>query len=229
MVRDAVKEMDLKELERKAFRSTFQDGLWDIYLGLILAAMAIGVLLSDIGVPASNLWQELIYIAMMGFSILVLIAGKKFITTPRIGLVKFGPKRKRKINLVRVVLTISVLMGLLAWVFASQMGKGSLSELASWNLLFPVGWAINVLIVLGLVAYFLDFSRLYVIAVLYAIAIPLNEVLAEYAQISFTGAIAFGIPGLIILCMGTVVFSRFLKEYPLPIKEPSQEALSDKP
>ncbi|MBN2258633.1 MAG: hypothetical protein JW704_12600 [Anaerolineaceae bacterium] len=25
--------MDLKVLEKKAYRSTFQDGLWDLYLG----------------------------------------------------------------------------------------------------------------------------------------------------------------------------------------------------
>ena len=28
-------QLNLKEIERKAFRSTYQDGLWDIHLGLI--------------------------------------------------------------------------------------------------------------------------------------------------------------------------------------------------
>ena len=38
-------EINLKELERRAWRSVFQDGLWDIYLGLLLMAMAILTLL----------------------------------------------------------------------------------------------------------------------------------------------------------------------------------------
>ncbi len=33
--------MDLKMLEKNAWRSFHQDGLWDIYLGLILWALAI--------------------------------------------------------------------------------------------------------------------------------------------------------------------------------------------
>jgi len=33
--------LDLKELEKKAWRSTFQDGLWDIYFGLLIFGMGI--------------------------------------------------------------------------------------------------------------------------------------------------------------------------------------------
>ena len=34
-------QINLKEIERKAFRSTYQDGLWDIYFGLIVVGMSI--------------------------------------------------------------------------------------------------------------------------------------------------------------------------------------------
>jgi hypothetical protein len=37
--------ISLKELERKAFRSTFQDGLWDMYLGFLLLMMGMGLVL----------------------------------------------------------------------------------------------------------------------------------------------------------------------------------------
>ena len=33
--------LNLKEIERKAFRSTYEDGLWDIYFGLIVICMSI--------------------------------------------------------------------------------------------------------------------------------------------------------------------------------------------
>ena len=30
--------INLKEIERKAFRTTYQDGLWDMYFGLVVVA-----------------------------------------------------------------------------------------------------------------------------------------------------------------------------------------------
>ncbi len=38
--------INLKEIERKAYRSTFQDGLWDIFLGLAFLNFPILALLS---------------------------------------------------------------------------------------------------------------------------------------------------------------------------------------
>ncbi len=31
--------LNLKEIEKRAFRSTYQDGLWDIYYGLVVISM----------------------------------------------------------------------------------------------------------------------------------------------------------------------------------------------
>ena len=33
--------LDLKAIERKAFRATHQDGLWDIYIGWVVGSMAL--------------------------------------------------------------------------------------------------------------------------------------------------------------------------------------------
>ena len=34
-------KVDLRELEKKAWKSTFQDGLWDIYIGLLFMGMGL--------------------------------------------------------------------------------------------------------------------------------------------------------------------------------------------
>jgi len=36
-------QLDLKQIERRAFRSTYQDGLWDLYFGLFVVCMSIFV------------------------------------------------------------------------------------------------------------------------------------------------------------------------------------------
>lgn len=204
--------IDLKEIERKAWRSFYQDGLWDIFLGLLLLAMAISALLSDIG--ASEPVQYGIMIALEALAILVLFVGKRLITVPRMGRVKFGPKRRRRLSKVSVILAISVLAGVVLFV-AAQAVRGNLLEWMTLEFIFPAGWVVNCLVVFGLMAYFLDFSRLYVIGVMYAIAVPLDILQREFTSIDLTFA-AFGVPAAVILLMGAVVFARFLRDYPLP-------------
>lgn len=204
--------IDLKEIERKAWRSFYQDGLWDIFLGLLLLAMAISALLSDIG--ASEPVQYGIMIALEALAILVLFVGKRLITVPRMGRVKFGPKRRRRLSKVSVILAISVLAGVVLFV-AAQAVRGNLLEWMTLEFIFPAGWMVNCLVVFGLMAYFLDFSRLYVIGVMYAIAVPLDILQREFTSIDLTFA-AFGVPAAVILLMGAVVFARFLRDYPLP-------------
>jgi len=204
--------INLKEVERKAWRSFYQDGLWDIFLGLVLLAMAISALLSDIG--TSEPLQCGIMIALEALAILALFVGKRLITVPRMGRVKFGPKGRRRLSKVSVILAISVLVGLVFFLAAPAI-TGSPSKGMTLEFILPAGWVVNCLVVFGLMAYFLDFSRLYLIGVLYALAVPLDIMQREFASIDLTFA-AFGVPAAVILLMGAVVFIRFLRDYPLP-------------
>ena len=203
--------INLKELEKKAFRSTFQDGLWNIFLGIILMAMAVNTLLSRIGV--SGLETMAVFISLEVVAIIVLFVGKRRITVPRIGHVKFSSKRRAKLTKVRLVLALSVIAGLVVFFVAAAM-RGNASGIMSPGILFPLGWMANALIVFGLMAHFMDFPRLYIIGVLYAITLPIDRALYEFAGIKIT-YIVFGIPAAIILVMGFVLLSLFLRDNPL--------------
>lgn len=207
--------INLKELEKKAYRSTFQDGFWDIFLALILLAMAANAFLSSRGL--SELQAMSVFICLEGFAIGVLIVGKRRITVPRMGQVKFGPKRKAKLNKVRIVLFLSVIIGLVAFVAANTV-RYNPSGMANPGFLFPLGWMINALLVFSLMAYFMDFPRLYLIGLLYAITVPIDIAIKEFAGINLA-FIAFGIPAAIIFVMGIIILHRFLYEYPLPSEE----------
>lgn len=208
--------INLKELERKAWRSVFQDGLWDIYLGLLLMALAIYALLSKTKLPEAQ--QMVIYIGLMALSMLVLWAGKRFITLPRMGRVKFGPRGKTRRRKAAVLLAISVLVGALVSIVTSLALKGNLSDGLPLHLVVPAAWALNMLVLFSLGAYFLDYDRLYLIGVLYALAVPLLIWLDEFAGIKL-GFIALAVPAGIILIVGLVVLVRFLRDYPLPAEE----------
>jgi hypothetical protein len=206
-------DINLKQIERRAWRSTFQDGLWDIYLGLLLLAMAVGAWMSDMG--ASKGLYYATYAGLMGLAMLALWAGKRFITIPRMGRVKFGPKGKARRKKARLLLTISVVVGALLFVFIWLAVAGKWSQGAPWRLIAPLVWTVNVLIVFGLGGYFLDFQRLYLIGLMYALAVPLDETLRALFGLDLS-PLAFGLPALVILGMGLVVFARFMRQYPLP-------------
>ena len=209
-------QIDLKKLERKVWTSFFEDGIWDIYLGTLLAAMAFGVLLRDVGVPEST--QMIVYLVLIGVAILFLWAGKRYITAPRIGHVVYGPEGKARKTKTTVILAISVLVGLVAFVIAALSAKGSLSRSLGMDILLPAIWVGNMIIVFSLAAYFLHFQRLYLIGVMFAIAVPLDIVLTALTHRDLT-PVAFGLPALVILIVGVLVLVRFLRKYPKPAEE----------
>lgn len=98
---------DLKAIERKAFRSTYQDGLWDINLGLIVIGMAMFVFRPEEGYSALNfLWLMVTCLVAN----LIFWAGKKFITVPRMGQVRFGEIRKQKARTLAIIMAVFILV-----------------------------------------------------------------------------------------------------------------------
>ena len=204
--------INLKELERKAWKSFFQDGLWDIYLGLLLMAMAVSALLSDAGL--SEAWHYTIYIGLILVSAVILWTGKKFITVPRMGRVKLGPKGKARKKKSMILLVASLLVGA-AFFLLALATKDRRPEWLDVSLVFPAGYVLNMLVVFSLGAYFLDFNRLYLIGLMYALPVPVDILLHELAGIDAT-FFAFAVPAAVVLTIGIVLFVRFLRDYPVP-------------
>ena len=215
--------INLKALERKAWTSYFQDGLWDIFLGLLLVSSAVNTWLSDTGVPSSTRIPT--YMAIMVLGGLVVWAGKRFITVPRIGRVKFGPARKVRMNKLRVVLFISVLV---IWaLFLAGLGiKNDWLQRPEWWLIGRTSIAaaivtLNFLVVFSLMAYFMEFKRLYLYGVLFALQEVVGVGWREFAGVDIGFFIGSAVSAVIVLLIGTVVLVRFLREYPLPADEAS--------
>ncbi len=194
--------IDLKMLEKKAWRSVFQDGLWDIYLGIILVSFAVSAWLDKR--PIDDDLRMGIYIGVMVFGMLVLYVGKRFITIPRMGQVRFGAERQKRRNVVRLVLFISVLLGLLMWWLSSSL-------LVDGKWIMPLVWMLNMFLVFGLGAYFLEYERLYLIGLLYALVVPIDLVVKTVTKVDMDVYI-FLSGGLIILVMGITYLFRFMRD-----------------
>jgi MFS family permease len=204
--------ISLREIEGKAWMSVFQDGLWDIYLGLLLLSMGMAAWLSDRGAPEG--WYYGTYIALILLAMLVLRAGKRYVTVPRMGRFRPGPKGRARQRKAVILLALSVVVGAVVFALALAL-RGSRAGWLNPRILLGMGYTLNMLIVFSLGAYFLRFERLYLIGLMFALPVPLDIALSELAGIDL-GCIAFVVPAAVILIVGAVVFVRFLREYRLP-------------
>ncbi len=203
----------LKELEKKAYRSVQEDGFWDMYLGLLMLGIFIPKIVEEMGfrdlqlMPDLSVYSLLVYAA----AIAILLIGKRFITVPRLGRVRFGEKRKRRLAVMAICLTISFVGGLVMF-FLTVKG---------WIIIKP-GSALDVpTLMFGgmqflfaiLAAYLLGFPRLYAYAFIFGLAFPLARYFTRSGLLHFGYTLTGGLGGLIMLLVGLYLLARFMKRY----------------
>lgn len=206
--------INLKELERKAWRSTYEDGLWDIYYGLIVICVGFFVYRPESGYSPTNI---VFMVVAMAVCYGLFMAGKRWITLPRMGQVKFGPERqKRKSRLaiwLAVIVAIQVVVvgiQMVAWRFPELGLKifGSIDNLDIETLVVALVGGLFVLPGMLLIAYFQDFPRGFYIAGMMSLAV--------FLMIWLNQPIYTLILGSLIVLPGVVLLVRFIQKYPVP-------------
>lgn len=200
---------DLKALEKQAFRRFYEDGIFDIFLGVMLATMALGALITDW--TGKELGGLAVMFAMAVMAVVGLTVVRRRLLATRLGEFKPGPARRQRITLTRLALLGSVVIGLLLFAVVA-IGDVSISSLEA---LMPAVWFINAVVVLGAMAYLLDVPRFYLYGFLFGMVMPLMiwpDVLWDFR---ISPAVAFGIPALIVIGIGVFKLRSFLRNYPV--------------
>jgi hypothetical protein len=206
--------LDLETIERKAYRSTYEDGLWDMHMGVVVAAMAIFLYRPPGGYSPINI---ILMLVIMTLSLGLFTAGKKYLTQPRMGQARFGQTRRQKKKTLAIILSILVLLqvglvGLtaLGWL-NPELGARMFGSLTIYNLERLLVASLGSLFVglpMLVIAYYNDFPRGYYIAIMMALAVFLMILTNQPFYPLAIGGLIF-LPGL-------VLFIRFLRKYPLP-------------
>ncbi len=205
--------LNLKEIERKAWISVFSDGLYDLWLGWLLLQMGGVYMLSKLN--TSDLMLTLINLGTYGLSLVLLRLGKRYITLPRMGRVKFSPRRRSRVKLVTVItfVIVGVTFGLTLLSIGRQ--KSLLGEQVS-PLAGPFLISLFFLVFFWTAAYFLEYRHLFLIGLMFALPEPVLAVLAGYLSIPFA-LMVWLIPVTIVISMGLVTLRRFLREHPASV------------
>jgi len=198
-----VEDINLKEIQRKVYMSFFQDGLWDIFLGLFILGWGLAILTEAVYLP--GVYFVVIYFAIWGI--------KKWLTYPRIGYVRFSATSRRRITTRFVILlTVVLLLGVMAGVL---WGIGTRPQ---WLVdYFPLIFNGMLAAIVCLAAYWARVNRFYLHAALIFLGAVFHLWLGIRWEFGFIGA------GSIIVLIGLGILIIFLRKYPKIVEEAHSE------
>lgn len=202
--------VSLREAERKTFRTTFEDGLTDLFLGCVTLMFVLGPFLS-----LGDFWSSFVFVPFWALAYLFIRWLRTNVVKPRLGEVRFGPFRKARLSkFSRVALAICTVAFVLGIFSAAKLDWPGWVHMSQFSLLVLIGFSVA--------AYFLDFTRLYVYGVLLALALPFGEFLYTQFGVPHHGyPVSFGIPAAIMFGVGLAKFLRVLRCSPSPVDENS--------
>jgi hypothetical protein len=210
-----VQKISMKEVERKVFRTTLQDGLWDIFIGCFVLMFAIAPLLSN---RLGDFWSSAIFLPFLGLVYGIIWLVRKSVVAPRLGSVKFGPARKTQMVKFTLVMFSINLVALVAGIFFATHFD------VSAGLLYMMTFGFIVLALSSIAAYFLECIRFFIYGFLFVLSLVIGEWLfANYKVVHHGFPITFGLTTFVILISGIFLFLRFLQHYPIPATEPTSE------
>lgn len=197
---------DLKQMEKRAFRLFHQDGVMDMYLGLLLAQ--IGLEDHCLG-ESSTAVRYAVLFAGLAISFLLFWSAKTWITKPRLGQVKFGQNRKAaKIKMVILMcfsLLLNIVLLILTFMAKTRPELGWFLNLG--DSIIPIGMGIWITLLIIVVGYFMENNRLMYYAVFFGGSFTAGMLLDSTLPFILVGAAMF--------LIGLVIFVRFLKDYPV--------------
>jgi hypothetical protein len=186
-------DADLKRLVRRSYLIFFQDGLWDIFLGLFILGWGLSIL-TDLAYLAGSLFICLYFIVW---------SLKKWLTYPRVGYAKLGVRLERFRQMVMIILGIAAVAGIcLAIVFLADDRPAWLTDY------FPLVFSGILALVVSVLGGWLGVYRF----LTHAGIIFLAGVIQQFTDVAWSYAYIGA--GAVIVVIGAGYLGRFLRKYP---------------
>jgi hypothetical protein len=195
--------IDLKQITKKVYMSYFQDGLWDILLGIYLIGWGISIW-QDLVAVMGGMWVA-IYFAVLGL--------KRVVIYPRSGYIKLNEARKQQMKMVLLGVVLLLLGFAVFGIFAFNTRPAWLDDYFMFLLITMMA------VVIAVLGYWWRVTRWYV----YSLITFAGAVGQQWLNMPVE--LGFFIPGGIIVVYGIGLFIGFLRKYPKPNRE-EQDVIS---
>ncbi len=189
--------LDLEAIERSAYRSYFEDGMWDLFFGTMF-------IVSSIRTFSDEPWTTLLIM----LAILVPILGKRYVTVPRLGEVRFAEHRERGRLRMMTIIAVAVIVSVAIMVVSSS------TDWFEGRLLGDLVFGGLTIVVTAAMGHYLEYPLLVVHGIIFAVIMFIS---GQYGNDA--GAIAYLVGGAISLSIGLFNLVGFLKHNPtLPME-----------
>ena len=206
--------LDLKGTEKASFKlAAYSDGIADIGLGLVVITLAIYPFTRELlGVN----WNALLYLGSVSLIIFLQTYVKNRLTPSRIGIVDFGKRATKRLLAFGLITAVLVVLMALTWYLSAQ---GYFLPSPAWmgTYGFDILLAVIVLLIFSAMAYTLDLPRFYFYGLILGLSFPLQALLPVNPRFPVLAA------GTVILAVGIVLLTRFLKKFPAVAADPAEE------
>jgi len=192
------KTTDLKSIERQAYLSYHQDGLIDIFVGILLILMGVMIWFLP------TVWYFLVggFIALFSSY----AAAKNRITIPRIGYAEFTSARRLRIKYIFLVMVVLLVFGnVLAIIAMLYPPLGVLIFESAFTILI-VGAVGS--IIFAVIGFGSNIRRFYVYAIIF-----LGSAVSTF-YFPIIAVLPLVAVGLAMTLFGLVLLYRFLRKYP---------------
>jgi len=201
---------DLKKVETRVFRNLFlEDGLLDVFLGLMLLPYTFWIFRPDSflsGALSPPIVFILVYPLYMVF--------RKRVVLPRVGMIKPGPVRRRRMKILLPVTGTAVVVTIGLVLFTVLKGAAAVRPVAGIPLVF---WILGGAIFWGtlITAWVANCPRFILYGILAAVAIPGDAIFSlRSGRVPLTT-----LPIIVMTGFGIYLLIRFLRSHPLPTSE----------
>jgi len=208
---------ELDQIEHRTWKRYSESGLTDIIFGAILLASTVSAVMLKIDLPAP--WPMVVYLALVVPLLLIFLGINQTVLLPRQGRIRPGPSiksRGRKVALAAFLCVgLTVLLVVLTVGIRGHGFEGPPQEAALARVAAPLVMMISILLFFGLAAYFLDYRRMYLIGILYAIGV--GGIMLYIIEDVGMAIAATAAAVIFILVMGAVILIRWMRSHPIPL------------
>jgi len=200
-----MREVNLERLENRNVRATFEDGLWDVFIGYVMLQMAILPL--NHGPGWGDLWSAAIWLPVYALVYWGILRIKERIILPRMGRVRLRPSPGSRLGKGPSLPGFLILLNLAAGVGAFALKPGD------W--LFPASLAVFFAGAFLVAGFLLGIRRLAFYGLAASAAVLIGEWLHRSYGISHRGLpLALGVFGALVILGGVARLVWFVKTHP---------------
>lgn len=190
----------LQGIEHRSWQRVFEDGIWDIAIGLTLLAFGLSIIIDF--APSAAILVAVLIPSLRQF--------KRRVAEPRVGRVQFQKPRQRQLKRIPILLSGLVVAGVGSFGFMILSAQDGLPE---WAHLIRDHFVLVIGLIwsgaLALAGWFLGVRRLYIYAALLLGALVAVDLAPGYSL----GYALVSIGGVIGL-VGLALLLRFIRRYP---------------